>query len=201
MGPKPVKLMKPFNLGLLFLAVLLLNTGCRNLLPSDGKRARTPWQNFEEAQAAYDRVIPHQTSVADLRQMGFDPVKTPNVRILTYLDVINKFLPNDSIKMEHLQPDVRACIESKDCCHAYELIIDVTDSKRYGSVFLDVFGFVKKTHITGWRFQALIIVKDDMVAYKLRSGEPNVNRHEKKVKPLGPFQELENMVTKLPGMI
>lgn len=186
---------------LLTLALALAGAGCRSMLPSEAKKARTPWQNFDEAQAAFDRVIPHQTSVAELRQMGFDPVRTPNVRILTYLDLINRFLPNDSIKMENLQPDVRACIEAKDGCHAYELIIDVTDSQRYGSVLLDVFGFVKKTQITGWRFEALIIVKDDMVAYKLRSGEPNVNRHEKKVKPLGPFQDLENMVTKLPGMI
>ena len=52
---------------------------------------------FEDAQAAFDRVIPHQTSVEDLRQMGFDPARTPNVRILTYLDLINRFLPNSLI--------------------------------------------------------------------------------------------------------
>lgn len=171
------------------------------MLPTDQRRARTPWKDFTEAQAAYDRIVPHKTSVADLREMGFDPAKTPNIRILTYLDLINRFIPNASISMNDLQPDVRACIESKDCCHAYEMVIDVTNNKRYGNVCLDMFGFVKKTHTTGWRFQALIIVKDDMVAYKIRSGEPHVDRHEKKVKPFGPFQELDGMVGKLPGMM
>jgi hypothetical protein len=120
--------------------------------------------------------VPHKTTVADLKGLGFDPVATPNVKILTYLDLINRFIPNNSIRMQDLQPDVRSCIESKDCCHAYELTLDVSNSKRYGNVCLDVFGFTKNTHITGWSFKALIIVKDDVVAYKIRSAEPNVGR-------------------------
>jgi hypothetical protein len=170
-------------------------------LPTEVRRTRTPWKNFEEAQAAFDRIVPHQTTVADLKGLGFDPIATPNVKILTYLDLINRFLPNNSITMQDLQPDVRACIESKDCCHAYELTLDVSNNKRYGNVCLDVFGFKKDTHITGWSFKALIIVKDDVVAYKLRSAEPNVDRYERKVKPLGPLQELDGMVTKVPGMM
>ena len=171
------------------------------MLPTEVKRPRTPWHNFDEAQAAYDRIVPHKTTMAELKQMGFDPASTPNVKILTYLDLINLFLPNNSITLKDLQPDVRECIESKDCCHAYSLNLEISDSKRYGSVFLDVFGFKKNSHITGWTFKALIIVKDDTVAYKLRSGEPNVNRYEKKVKPLGPLQELDGLVMKIPGMM
>jgi len=193
--------MKYFTMCLLFLALVLTNTGCRSMLPTEVKRSRTPWESFEEAQAAYDKIIPHKTTVADLKSLGFDPATTPNIKILTYLDLINRFIPNDSITMADLQPDVRACIESKDCCHAYEMSLDVLNSKRYGNVAMDVFGFKKYTHITGWNFKALIIVKDDIVAYKIRSGEPNVNRYDRKKKPLGPFQELDGLVGKLPGMM
>jgi hypothetical protein len=192
--------MKPSPALLLLALVLALAPGCRSLLPSEAKKDKTPWHSFEEAQAAFDRVLPHETSVEDLRQMGFDPAKTPNVRILTYLDLINRFLPNNSVRMEDLHPDVRACIEAKELSSAYELTIDVSDTQRYGSVLLDIFGFVKKSHITGWRFQALILVKDDMVAYKLRSGQPNMDRNERKIKPLGPLQELDSMVNRIPGM-
>ena len=129
--------------------------------------------------------------------MGFDPHQTPNVKILTYLDIIQRFIPNASITLNDLQEDVRACIESKDCCHAYELDLEMTDSKRYGNLVLDMFGFNRKTKTTGWTFKALIIVKDDVVAYKLRSGEPNVDKLEKKTKPLGPLQEIDNVLTKL----
>jgi hypothetical protein len=169
------------------------------LFSSSSQRSRTPWQNFEQAQAAYDQVIPHKTSVAELKGLGFDPLTTPNVKILTYLDLIQRFIPNASITLNDLQPDVRSCIESKDCCHAYEMDLELTDSKRYGNLFLDVFGFNRKTKTTGWTFKALIIVKDETVAYKLRSGEPNVDKLEKKTKPLGPLQELDNIATKLIG--
>jgi hypothetical protein len=169
------------------------------MFSSSTTRSRTPWQNFDQAQAAYDKVVPHQTSLQELKGLGFDPMTTPNIKILTYLDLIQRFIPNASITMNDLQPDVRACIESKDCCHAYELEVEMTDSKRYGNLMLDVFGFNRRTKTSGWTFKALIIVKDDVVAYKLRSGEPNLDRLDKKVKPLGPLQEMDNIVLKLLG--
>ena len=153
------------------------------------------------AEAAFNQIIPQETTVADLRKMGFDPHTTPNVKILTYLDLIHRFIPNNSITKADLPTDVLSCIESKECCHAYELDMDMTHNQRYGSVAADVFGFRKKTHITGWTFRALIIIKDDMVRYKIRSGEPLVDRYEKRTKPLGPFQELDGMVARLPGMM
>jgi len=191
--------MKLLTTCLLCLALVASTTGCKSLFSSSSQRSRTPWQNFEQAQAAYDQVIPHKTSVAELKGLGFDPLTTPNVKILTYLDLIQRFIPNASITLNDLQPDVRSCIESKDCCHAYEMDLELTDSKRYGNLFLDVFGFNRKTKTTGWTFKALIIVKDETVAYKLRSGEPNVDKLEKKTKPLGPLQELDNIATKLIG--
>ena len=189
--------MKAFAMCLLYLALVVTTTGCKALFSSSSQRSRTPWQNFDEAQAAYDKVVPHQTTIVELKTMGFDPLTTPNVKILTYLDLIQRFLPNNSITLEDLQPDVRACIESKDCCHAYEMDLDLTDSKRYGNLVLDVFGFNRKTKTSGWTFKALIIVKDDIVAYKLRSGEPNVDRLEQKTKPLGPLQEMDNILYKV----
>ena len=188
--------MKAFAMCLLYLALVLTNTGCKSLFSSTSQRSRTPWDNFDAAQTAYDKVIPHKTTITELKSLGFDPLTTPNIKILTYLDLIQRFIPNSSITIQDLQPDVRDCIESKDCCHAYEMDLDLTDSKRYGNLALDVFGFNRKTRTTGWRFKALVIVKDDVVAYKLRSGEPNVNRLEQKKKPLGPLQELDNILLK-----
>ena len=192
--------MKLCAMCLTFLALVLSTTGCKSLFPSEQKTTRSHWQSFDEAQAAFDKITAHKTSVDDLKSLGFDPSSTPNVKLLTYLDLIERFIPNQSITWDDLQPDVRACIESKDCCHAYALDLDIVNNKRFGNLFLDVFGFKKNTRITGWSFRALIILKDDMVAYKLRSGEPNVERYEKKIKPLGPLQDLESLITKVPGM-
>jgi hypothetical protein len=192
--------MKLCTMCLTFLALVLSTTGCKSLFPSDSKTTRSHWQSFDEAQAAFDKITPHKTTVEDLKSLGFDPSTTPNVKLLTYLDLIERFIPNQSITWNDLQPDVRACIESKDCCHAYALDLDIIRNKRYGNLILDVFGFKKNTRITGWSFRALIILKDDMVAYKLRAGEPNIERYEKKTKPLGPLQDLEGLITKVPGM-
>ncbi|PYJ01184.1 MAG: hypothetical protein DME25_18675 [Verrucomicrobia bacterium] len=191
--------MKAFAMCLLYLALVLTTTGCRALFSSSSQRSRTPWQNFDEAQAAYDKVVPHKTTLAELKTLGFDPISTPNVKILTYLDLIQRFIPNASISLKDLQPDVRDCIESKDCCHAYEMDLDMTNNKRFGNLALDMFGFDRRTKTSGWTFKALIIVKDDVVAYKIRSGEPNVDRIERMTKPLGPLQELDNTLLKLVG--
>jgi len=136
--------MKAFAMCLLYLALVLTTTGCKALFSSTSLRARTPWQNFDEAQSAYDKVVPHKTTVSELKTMGFDPMTTPNVKILTYLDLIQRFIPNASITFDDLQPDVRACIESKDCCHAYEMDLDLTDNKRFGNLALDL--VVKKQY-------------------------------------------------------
>ena len=110
-------------------------------------------------------------------------------------------IPNQSITKDDLQRDVRNCIEAKDCCRAYELDVNINQGRRYGNLALDVFGFQKKNHITGWTFKGLIIVQDNVVVYKLHSGQPNVDKFEQKTKPLGPFQDLEGLVGKVPGLL
>jgi hypothetical protein len=181
----------------LSLLAVVLTTGCRNLLPSDSNRSQTRWKSYEEAQAAFDKIKPHATTREELKEFGFDPKTTPNIKVLTYLDLIRRFLPNSSVTMADLHPDVRQCIEAKDACQVYELELAITHGKRYGNLFADMFGFKKKNHITGWDIKMLVLVKDDVVAYKLRSGEPHIDRYEKKVKPLGPFQDMEGVVSKM----
>src|SRR5229473_880702 len=73
---------------LTFLALVLLTTGCRSMLPTDDTRTLNQWQNFDEAQASFDKVMPHQTTAEELFKMGWNPKTTPNVKILTYLDLI-----------------------------------------------------------------------------------------------------------------
>lgn len=176
--------------------LLICSMGCKALLPKEDKRTQNKWQSFHDAQKAFDQIAPHKTTLEDLHAMGFDYSKTPNLKILTYLEIIDRFIPNASIALEDLDPDVRDCIEAKDACQAYELELGQQKKDRFGNVPLDVFGFKKNTHVTGWNFRALVLIKDDLVIYKLRSGVPNIDRVEKKTKPLGPFQEMDGVVSK-----
>ena len=182
-------------------ALVVFTTGCKSLFPIEDTLPQNCWQTYEQAQAAFDKIVPHQTSLLDLKAMGFDPTNSPNIRVLTYLDVIQRFLPNQSVTKADLPPDVRYCLEAKDGCKGFELVIESTKRKRYGNLPLDILGFNKKTRVTGWSFRALLVVQRDVVTYKLASGEPNIDRMEKKLKPLGPFQEMDGVVARLPGLM
>jgi hypothetical protein len=182
-------------------ALVPFATGCRSMFPVEDNRPQNSWTTYAQAQAAFDKIVTHQTTVSDLRNMGFDPTNSPNIKVLTYLDVIQRFLPNQSVTKADLPPDVRYCLEARDGCKGFELIVESSNRKRYGNLPLDIMGFKKKTRVTGWKFCALLVVQNEIVTYKLASGEPNVDKIENKVKPLGPFQEMDGLAAKLPGML
>ena len=177
-------------------ALLLLAPGCSSLLPTSQATAKSKWLSLGEAEAAFGRILPGATSINELADLGFDPLANPNVRILTYLDVIQRFMPNQSITKEDLDPAVRAFIEDREQEQAWEVEVNVAKAKRYGSVILDVTGFVKKTHDTGWQFKGLVLIREGRVVYKLSSGQPNVDRYDKKIRPLGPLQELDSILVR-----
>lgn len=188
--------MKKSFLSLALLAALaLLQAGCASMFSSGRTSVKSPWGDFAEAKAAFDEIKPGQTTKEELKDLGFDPFTNPNVRILTYLDIQNRFLPNDSIRREDLPEAVRASLAAQERSQAYELDITVTHSKRYGNLFLDMLSFNRKTRETGWNFKALILFNDGTVVYKLWSGQPMVERYEQRKRPLGPLQELEGAVS------
>ena len=202
--------MKAPSLLLPVLATFILPTiGCSSssspqnkpsLFISENMRSVTVWENFDEAEAAFKKIIPHKTRVEDLKALGFDPHTTPNIKILNYLDIIQRFVPNSSIRIEDLHPDVRSCIELKEACMGYELDLDIIRKKRFGSLALDMTGFAKQTQIYGWDYKALLLIKDGVVVYKLRSGQPSIDKIERKIRPLGPVQEVDGLIRNIPGI-
>jgi hypothetical protein len=93
----------------MLLAVLLfLTPGCSFLLPTSQVAAKSKWRTYGEAEAAFDRIAPGATATNELSDLGFDPSANPNVRILTYVDIIQRFMPNQSITKDDLDPSVRA---------------------------------------------------------------------------------------------
>ena len=180
---------------LIFSTFLLLGGCTAALLPSSNQINESPWTTFEDGKAAFDRIIPNTTTTAELLELGFDPYTTPNVKLITYLDLINKFLPNPAIRLENLDESVKSCLEAREGCYGYEIAPNRIKTKRYGNVFLDLLNFNRKTTTTGWRFSALIVMKNGVVVYKLWGGEPKILTLEEKNNPLGPLQEFDNVLT------
>lgn len=180
----------------IFLGLLTLSqTGCTSMFTSGKNSVKSSWNSFDETKIAFDQIQPGNTVKDELTCLGFDPYYDPNVRILTYLDIMNRFLPNNSVQLKDLPLPVQQCLAAQDKAQAYELEINDSNSKRYGNLFLDVFAFNRKTRETGWNFKALILLNDDVVVYKLWSGQPMVERYDQKKKPLGPLQEMEGSIS------
>ena len=162
--------------------------GCSSLLPKGETETEGPWQTFWEAQQTFDKIIPHQTTVEALKQLKLDPESNPNVTILNYSDVLRRFIPSPTINASDLDPGVQECISAKTACKGYEIDQRVMKRNRYGNFWADVFIFERKVDIAGWRFNGVILIKDDLVVYKLTGGQPAIHEREENKNPLGPFQ-------------
>lgn len=171
------------------MAVLLLLSACESALPRDETFTESPWPTFAEAKAAYDRIALAETNGAELRKLGFDPYRTPNAAILSYLDVTQRFTVDGRLGLSELEPAVRECIAARTDCKGYEFKPERLRSKRTGNALLDVFGFRRHTIRKGWRFNALILLNRDLVVYKLWRGTPMIHEEQKTKKPLGPIQD------------
>lgn len=169
---------------------LLLMTGCANMLPSAQQHIESRWQSYEEAREAFDAIQSGNTSKAQLQEMGFDPYKVPNIKLLNYLELMRIFLPNDSIRLADLHPDIQGCLKARKDCVGYEVTLGNNNRKRFGNLFLDLFNFRRQTRSSGWQFRGLIVLQKDQVIYKVESGQPNTLEFEDKRNPLGPIQDI-----------
>ncbi len=181
--------MDGFKQALLFLLWLPVLTGCGSLLPVAKTHSQSPWAGFEASKETFDLIVPFQTGSEDLRELHFDPGRTPNVQILTYPEIISIFMPNSSFKLEDMDPGLQECVARSASCRAYQMKLQRIESRRHGNVLLDLFNFKRETHRTGWIFSAMVVLVDDLVVYKFWGGIPKVDEHLYRRNPLGPLQE------------
>lgn len=173
--------------GLLLLALLM--GGCSFLLPR-ARSESSPFKSFEEARDAIDGLVPMKSNVAELSRLGIDPAQQPNTTILTQADVVRRFVPSALLKREDLDPGVLACLEARDACRGWEMTASRINKKRTGNFLADFTNFSRHSETTGWRFNALILLVNDVVVYRAWGGQPSVNEKEVSTNPLGPLQEM-----------
>lgn len=168
--------------------LLLLASGCSGLLPRSQESTSSPWQTYQEAQQAFDQLVPGETSADALKAMSLDPSTNPNITILNYTDVLRRFLLSQSISLNDLDEGVRLCVSAKTSCKGFEVNQKVLNKQRNGYFLLDLLGFKRDTHTNGWAFSGLILLKDGVVIYKLTGGQPSIVGQESTQNPLGPLQ-------------
>ena len=170
--------------------------GCESsqaLLPSQIDSDNGAFDSYADVQHAYDRIQPGATAVTDLSKMGFDVDTAANVEVLSYLGVIERFMPRELIHMDDLDPAVRECLQSRVECTAYIFRPQRVVKRRIGNVPLDLLGFRRTTEQSGWAAEILFVIRDDRVIYKLWAGKPHMDGTRESIQPLGPFQDLSGV--------
>jgi len=174
----------------LFVTLSLVGCGGLGLLPYQTDVKNTNFKSYKEVEIAYQQISPGATRESDLTQLGFDASGSPNVEVLSYLGVIERFMPRDSIKFDNLDPAVQSCIEARDRCTAYVFKPERLHQQRTGNWFLDILGFERTTVSYGWSAEVVLLMQDGRVAYKVMAGKPRIQNYHDNVQPLGPLQDL-----------
>ncbi|HWU26936.1 MAG TPA: hypothetical protein VN154_11100 [Rhizomicrobium sp.] len=174
--------------------LVLVGCGGLGLLPRESDVRNTSFKSYKEVEVAYQQIAPGVTRTTDLTEMGFDSSDSPNVEVLSYLGVIERFIPRDSIRFDNLDPVVQQCITARDRCTGYVFHPERLHKERLGNWFLDVLGFQRTVVNYGWSAEIVLLVMDGRVSYKVMSGRPHIEDFHHDVEPLGPFQDLGGTV-------
>ena len=173
------------------LAALL---GCSSLLPRGQARTERPWESFEQAHQAYASIHPYSTTLEDLQGLGIDPLRTPNLTVLSYADILKQLVPASSGDVG-LDPGIRDCLRQQRHCKGYAIDQRYLDRKRIGNFWLDFLDFKRETVTTGWRFRMLLLVVNEKVVYKTWGGQSEIVESDLTRNPLGPLQSLGGLGT------
>lgn len=171
-----------------FLLTTLTACSTNTILPSGDTTTSSVCATFAECTEIYEKIELYQTKVADLESFGLSPKTTANMRMLNFSDIIERF--NYSADHGSAFPKgVRECVEALDHCRGFDLVIKRLQEERTGDTILDLMQFERKTNTKGWIFKLLLVIKDDLIVYKLMGGTPNVDETSVKTKPLGLLQD------------
>src|SRR5262249_31014355 len=122
------------SIAIIFVTLAVAGCGTLMLLPRQADLSTGGLRTTEDLAAAYARVRPGATPASQLARLGFD-TSTPNAQVLSYLGVLERFLPRDSTKFDRLDAALKSCIEAQDRCTALVFTSDDHPRGRSGGVF------------------------------------------------------------------
>jgi hypothetical protein len=142
--------------------------GILSLLPHQPDAASPGIRSLKELAAAYDRVKPGMTRASQLARLGFD-TSTPNVEVLSYLGVMERFMSRDTVAFDRLDTAIQDCIEARDRCTA--LVFKPAEARVRAAGMLSVFG-VDSATAANQPAEVTLLVQDGRVAFKMIRGVP-----------------------------
>jgi hypothetical protein len=170
------------------LAAAAALAGCSALLPSGSSQVRSAFDSFDAARQALEAVVPFRTTFGELKALGFDPQASTNVTLIPYPEIVARLAPHPGVPLEELDAGVRACIVAQAACRAFLFRLGHQRRARQGPFLPDFLSFRRTTLVTGWRFEGLVVLRDDVVVFRNFAGEARIDTVERQVNPLGPLQ-------------
>jgi len=160
---------------IIILVVTLAVVGCgiASLLPHQADSNYHGIRSLKELADAYARVKPGATRASQLARLGFD-TSTPNVEVLSYLGVLERFMPHDTVGFDHLDVAIQDCIEARDRCTA--LVFKPSETRVREAGMLSVFA-MDSAKAAGEPAEVTLLVQDGRVAYKTIRGVAPVAFH------------------------
>lgn len=177
-----------FARSLCILALAGAAGGCTSLLPRGSSDTPSPFESYAQAQAAAEKIVPFRTKASELGALGFDPQQGRNVTVIPYPDIVARLAPYSGVPLADLDAGIRECILAKSDCKAYKFHFERQDRKREGGFWADFFNIRRVTNVTGWNFDALVVVSNGTVLFRNYAGQAHADRVEKQTNPLGPLQ-------------
>jgi len=146
------------------LSLLLLAT---NLwLQAQSKAVAAADMPLTSLKTAYERVVPGETTASGLAPLGFDTGAT-GVRRLSYLGLMERFTPGDSMAFDNLDPSAQRCLAKPEGCSAYLFRL----ARARGSEERAVFGFVSAADAQApGVVEVMFLVHDGRVVFKAMHG-------------------------------
>jgi len=178
-------------LHIIVLMTTLIATGCAALLPHSSSVTKSPWKSYKEVVDAYNSVVINESTVTDIKKRGFNVYSTSNLKVLSFVDIA---AATSTLELKDMGRGISTCLRVRDLCTGYVFEPQVAKTDRYGNFWLDILNFRRKTKESGWKFKATFLVVDSVVVEKFWYGEPLINLDKVVVNPLGPFQEIGNII-------
>lgn len=179
----------------LLIIVLLTSTifaGCAALLPHSSSVTNSPWKSYKEVVDAYNSVVINKSTISDIKKVGFNIYSTSNLKILSFVDIA---AATSTLELKDLGGGITQCLKVRDLCSGYIFEPQVAKSDRIGNFWLDILNFKRKTKESGWKFKATFLVVNSVIVDKFWYGEPLINLDKTVVNPLGPLQEIGNIIS------
>lgn len=191
----PLSKAKAAGIVTLIAVSLALLAGCASLLPKAHSDEPSGFTSFEAARDAFARVEPLRSTTEDMKELGFDPAASANVRETPYPQWLAQMVQSANVPLPDLDQGIRDCVALRQQCRAYQFRFTHVDRNRTGNFFLDFLNFDRTTQTSGWRFEGMVLVSDKgLVLFRNHAGEPRIEQTERTRNPLGPFQSLDRFI-------